>query len=78
MWRLCAAILVLQLPISAGERVEVTPKGGFESDRERAPTPTRAKVKVPKFDSLAEPANPHAVTMAKYANFEQYAEEAGL
>ena len=55
MWRLCAAILVLQLPISAGERVEVTPKGGFESDRERAPTPTRAKVKVPKFDSLAEP-----------------------
>ena len=53
MWRLCAAILVLQLPISAGERVEVTPKGGFESDRERAPTPTRAKVKVPKFDSLA-------------------------
>ena len=35
MWRLCAAILVLQLPISAGERVEVTPKGGFESDRER-------------------------------------------
>ena len=60
MWRLCAAILVLQLPISAGERVEVTPKGGFESG------------------IILEFANPHAVTMAKYANFEQYAEEAGL
>ena len=35
-----------------------------------------------EFDDLRriilEFANPHAVTMAKYANFEQYAEEAGL
>ena len=59
-----------------------SPAGRPRSCDKKSATRALERIASAEFDDLRriilEFANPHAVTMAKYANFEQYAEEAGL